>query len=344
VKVFFAAAGLLVIVLASACGRSIAQSDETPSPTSPAPQPPDLTAVGFSCRLPVASSDAPLDGKGGAQGKGGFVTFPGATFQSDPQSLGTFDAPVGKWLPVRYSWIVPDGTAYVYADGATAYVVDAAKGTVKSHSLPYPVLVLGYDTAGVYLQRVIPFSDAQPRGLDLLDPRTGAYRHLLPNQELWYSIERGGFAYAVEHGLDWGNPPTGDPQPSGNYLVRTDLNGSVYLGLMSVMAIKEASIQVIGFDRGDQPVLSARSSDYYRIYTTASIKPGGMPYSDPGGAPQYDGPPNVEWNPKGPARGDAHGIWFASKSGSIWLYTAGKGMQRVAQLPIRSPMIAGPCL
>lgn len=355
----FPAVGLLVSLLVSACSATVTLSDPSPTPTSPASAetsspspgstPPALAAVGFSCRLPVASSDAPLNGNAakGSRGKGGFITFPDATFKRDPQSLGTYDAAASKWLPVPYTWMAPDGSAYAYADGETVYVVNARSGTGRSLRLSYPVIVVGYDTAGVYLVELIAHSDAKPHGLDLLDPSTGAYTRLNPGHQLSYSLAHGGIAYVLELNSNWGNPPTDGPKPIGNELYFSYLDKSVYvaayLGISSVMSIADAAILVLGFDGGDQLVLSARSTSYYRIYTAASIRPGGTP-SMPAGPPQYEGPPNAEWNPTGPARGDTHGVWFASKSGSIWLYSPGKGMQRVAQLPMRSPMIAGPCL
>jgi hypothetical protein len=285
----------------------------------------------------------------GVVGRGGFITFPAGTFQTDPQSRGTYDAAVGKWLPVPYSWIAPDGSAYAYTDGATAHLVNAKTNLSRSVPLPHQAMVIGYDTSGVYLVQVTPNTDANRLGLDLLDPITGAasYTQLHPGHQLSYTIVHDGFAYVVEGSENSGQFPTDGPKPIGNGILRSALSRSAdaayYLALTSVMSINDAAMQILGFDGGEQPVLAARRTDYYRIYTAASIRNGGTP-SGPAGPPQYDGPPKAEWNPAGPARGDKHGIWFASKSGSIWFYAAGKPMQRVAQLPMRSPTIAGPCL
>jgi hypothetical protein len=356
------AVGLLISLLGSACGaKPVSLSPQSPAPASaarlgapPSPfaAPPALSAVNFSCRLPIASSDAPFDGKqaDGRKGTGGFITFPNATFQTDLASLGSYDPAARKWLPVPFSWISPDGSAYAYTDGATGYVTDAGSGTRKSFGLPYPAMVVAYDTSGVYVEHVIPFSDANPRGIGLLDPSSGAYAQLFPpgtaDEQQWFSVERGGIGYVLQLNQFWGNPPVDGARPIGNELYRVDLNQSappfVFGGLVSVMSIADAAIMLVGFDGGDQPVLSARSTSYYRIYTAASIQIGGTP-SMPSGPPEYEGPPTADWNPTGPALGDTHGIWFTSKSGSIWLYVPGKGMKRVAQLPMQSPIIAGPC-
>ena len=358
------AVGLLSSLLGSACGArpvsltaqspapaSSARTESPPPPPSLVATPPALSAVNFSCRLPIASADAPLDGKqaDGQTGKGGFITFPNMTFQTDPTSLGSYDPAARKWLPVPFSWISPDGSAYAYTDGA-AYVVNTGNETRKSFGLPYPAMVVAYDTSGVYLEHVIPFSDANPHGIGLLDPSSGAYTQIFApgtsDEQLWFSIEHGGLGYVLELNQSWGNPPTDGAKPIGNELFQVNLDPSapmfVFGGAVSVMSIADAAIMLVGFDGGDQPVLSARSTSYYRIYTAASIQTGGTP-SMPSGPPEYEGPPTADWNPTGPARGDMHGIWFTSKSGSLWLYVPGKGMERVAQLPMLSPIIAGPC-
>src|ERR1700730_3331883 len=208
------AVGLLISLLGPACGAkpvslsaqspAPASSARTGSPPSPFATPPAVSAVNFSCRLPIASSDAPFDGKqaDGRKGNGGFITFPNVTFQTDPASLGSYDPAARKWLPVPFSWVSPEGSAYAYTDGATAYVIDAGSGNRQSVALPYPAMVVGYDTSGVYVEHVIPFSDANPRGIGLLDPSSGAYTQLFPpgtaDEQQWFSIEHGGIGYVLQ--------------------------------------------------------------------------------------------------------------------------------------------------
>ena len=302
--------------------------------------------AGSSCRLPVASSDAPVDGNpaDGVTGHGGFVSWPAGVFTVDTSSMGSYDAVAGKWLPVPPPWVAPNGLSYAYSRGATVHVVSVSNGADKQFTIPYSVQVVAYDTAGVYLEQSIPNSDAPPHGLGVLDPVTGAYSQVFPGGssagDSWYPVEHAGLAYTVWLNTSYGQPPQDGPKPVGNELFRIQLpaNG----GLTSVMSIPDAALQVVGFDGGDQPVLSARSFNYYRIYTAASIKTGGTP-SSPAGPPAYEGLPTAETNPVGPAQGDAHGIWFGSAAGSIWLYSAGNGMRKVADLSLRSPVIAGTC-
>ena len=328
-----------------------ASSSPSPTATAVAPSdpsgvaPPALTSVNFSCQLPVASSDAPVDGNSsdGVRGHGGFLSLPSGVFTVDPKSLGSYDAVAGKWLPVPPTWVAPDGSTYAYTRGATLHVVSVSGGSDQQFTIPYSAQVVAFDSAGVYLEQVTPNSDAAPHGLGLLDPATGDYSQVIPGGWLgdeWFYAEHARFAYYVDLNTSWGQPPQTGPKPVGNELFRVDL--SSHSGGISVIAIPDAALRVVGFDGGDQPVVSASSADHYRLYTAASIRPGGTP-SSPGGLPEYEGPPDANWNPTGPAQGDAHGVWFGSAAGSIWLYSPSSRIHRIAALPLHSPMIAGTC-
>jgi hypothetical protein len=288
----------------------------------------------------VASADAPVDGNhaDGITGHGGFLSWPGGVFTVDAKSMGSYDAVAGRWLPVPPAWVAPNGASYVYARGTTVHVVSVSDGADKQFAVPDSVQVVAYDTAGIYLEQAIANSDAPPHGLGLLNPVTGAFSQVYPGDN-WFPVEHAGLAYTLQLNTSYGQPPQDGPKPVGNELFRVGPSNG---GLTSVMAIPDAALQVVGFDGGDQPVLSARSSSYYRIYTAASIRTGGTP-STPAGAPAYEGVPAADTNPLGPAEGDAHGVWFGSAAGSIWLYAASSGMTKVADLSLPSPVIAGTC-
>jgi hypothetical protein len=296
--------------------------------------------------VPVASSDAPVDGNpaDGVTGHGGFLSWPAGVFTVDAKSMGSYDAVAGKWLPVPPAWVAPNGSSYAYTRGTTVHVVSVSDGADKQFAIPYTAVVVAYETAGIYLEKVIPSSDAPPHGLGLLDPATGAYSEAIAAAssagDNTYPAVHAGLAYTAWLNTSYGQPPQDGPKPVGNELFQVQLpaNG----GMISVMAIPDAAILVLGFDGGDQPVLSAHSWSYYRIYTAASIKTGGTP-SSPAGPAAYEGLPNADGNPTGPVQGDAHGIWFGSAAGTIWLYSASNGMHKVADLPLKSPVIAGTC-
>lgn len=352
----------IVSLLLAACGSPVAVSHRSASPTAASSvaisalptaaisptqtpleisnTPPPPVPAGASCKLPVASPDAPVDGNpaDGSTGHGGFLSWPAGVFTADASSMGSYDAVAGKWLPVPSAWVAPNGATYAYARGATVHVVSVTDGADKQFTIPSSVQVVAYDSAGIYLEQAIPNSDAPPSGLGLLNPVTGAYSQLVPDG--WYPVEHAGLAYNLQLNTFYGQPPQDGPKPVGNELFR--IEPPKQLGLISVMAIPDAALQVVGFDGGDQPVLSARSGSYYRIYTAASIRTGGTP-SAPAGPPAYEGLPTADTNPTGPAQGDAHGVWFGSASGAIWLYSPSNGMRKVADLSWRSPVIAGTC-
>ena len=103
--------------------------------------------MALSCKLPVASADAPMDGDAahGATGHGGFIQFPSGAFTPDPASLGTYDRALSKWLPVRRDWVSTDGKLYAFSfnpAGAAGpvtgkiHIVDASSGSERSIVVP----------------------------------------------------------------------------------------------------------------------------------------------------------------------------------------------------------------
>lgn len=204
----------------SAVAGSSTAPAETPSPTqiaSATASPssfPDLpvTPLGLSCRLPVMVTTQYADG---AKLEGGFLTFPAATSQTDPngvvlpQTTGMFvatatpllrgvpetgppfyDLALNRWLPVGSGQTAPDGRSYAYSvPGATGsdltviHVVDVATGADRTISIAPPPAgaavgwsVADYDGKSVYL--VGDQIDQYPAGVWQLDATTGAMRDL----------------------------------------------------------------------------------------------------------------------------------------------------------------------
>src|SRR5260370_19028903 len=175
------ALAVILVVLAVACGSSvqappkssqIASSAVTapvmasPSTASssrvtpPSPSPMPVSAVTFSCRLPVIAGSNPS--------RPAFISFPSATLSYDsttptiPQPAGQpgpgwfYDLRFQKWLPVSRPAVSPDGTSYVWVswlpDQTPASVIHlvnvptAADGAIPLKAFP-PVRAL-IDLAG----------------------------------------------------------------------------------------------------------------------------------------------------------------------------------------------------
>src|SRR5262245_6664422 len=191
----------------SPAGAAEASAAATAAPT-PAAGPPLPT-----CRLPVASGDAPVDGSPahGSAGHGGFVQFPAGTFAADPASLGSYDRALGRWVPVFRAWVSPDGARYAFPEYRTApgpvtgiiHVVDVATGADHPFNVPAPSMPVGFESEGVYVVRVLPNSDAPTQGLAVFDPAGGGLRQVTASGT-WYAVGGGG-AFGVD--LDPGIAP-----------------------------------------------------------------------------------------------------------------------------------------
>src|ERR1700730_3994723 len=96
-----------------------------------------------------------------------------------------------------------------------------------------------------------------------------------------------------------------------------------------------ALVILLGFDRDGHPILAISGFPERYVLLTS---------------------PNKEAEITGDARaaefapvsalGDSHGVWFGDLQGVVWLWIAGQGLTRVAQVSTHSPdgvIIAGPC-
>ena len=123
--------GCLALVLVTGCDVGQANTHPTPSTSASAPAASPSTISTLSCRLPVispttADSEAP----------GGWLTFPSGNFARDPAShagrlnnhVPSYDRAFGRWVPVEYPDVAPDGTRYILHNdrsvGNDFYVVD----------------------------------------------------------------------------------------------------------------------------------------------------------------------------------------------------------------------------
>jgi hypothetical protein len=198
----------------------------TRSPLSTqSPSPPTGVASTLNCRLPVISPTSSADPV-----PGGWITFPGGQFTRDPTSLPgrlqshvpSYDRATGRWVPVEYTNVAPDGASYVlHGDSSLEtngfYLVDARTGSRRlllasdgPLQAPASWTVIEYASVGVYLWstgiRTVP-------GLWLLDPLTGKVR-LVDGSHYWEMVG-GGAAWAID-------PPSG--APASTYTVyRLDL-------------------------------------------------------------------------------------------------------------------------
>ena len=306
-----------------------------------------VTAVDFSCRLPVVTStfvfpgpDVPPGGAGVTL-QGGFIIFPAAQFAEDvtgkmhdgypgpsyattatPVLYGNggvpfYDRPESRWVPTPARQALPDGSAYAYTtdeystDGFTAHVVNVASGNSRSFKVP-PMnrpLVADYGAAGVYF--VAGSAIGGPgEGVWLLDPLTGSTKLLRQVHSVWEV--RDGYAWVARFDTRdktvWG-PGEGTP---ANSLVRVDLA----TGAETVWYYRAGTYPwFIGLDSLGRPVVQASGNGLNDL----------LLLDHPGSSGQLvtSSNPGLDY-----VQGDGDRIWFGGAYG-IYLYRPDRGFQKV---------------
>jgi hypothetical protein len=315
-----------------------------------------LSPLAMNCRLPVAAAGAPADGNAihGTAGTGGFVTFPSASFSRDRQSLSTFDAQSGKWLPVPRAWVRP-GQRYAYVVNGPPPVVhlvtigtgiDTAipipdRVTSSARTAANPMAVLAFEPEGIYLVHLVLNSDAQPRGLAWLDPDARSYHDPMEGSGLdtSYLAVHNGFAYQATNGNGAESIPQNGAPPYWNEIFALHSYTSwMDRGISGGAYRNDAWLRLLGFDGGEQAIMSAESASEYTIYT-------GALFGQQAPTRIFSGHPGDPNDPIGPAIGDGRGIWFSSVSGIIWYYPGGGApLQPAAVVPFGPVRVAGPCV
>lgn len=329
-------ATLMGCLALAACGpvapTSSARSG-SPSPTAsatagtPTEAPPSPTPTPASCRLPLASGDAPVDGRpaDGAGGHGGFLELPSGAFTADPASLGSYDRAVSRWLPVFRAWVAPDGTRYAWADPQerAVHMVDAASGADRPVALPDPAVVVSYENEGVYLARAVPNSGAPATGLYLL---ASSGPGEVAAEGRWVAVG-GGFAF----GLDVDPavaPPAGGGPGAANRVRRLDLRSHA---VTTVASYPGAGVQVLGV-YGSQPLIAVTAGAIYTVFLGGGAS----------ATTVFTGP-TADADPAGPTVVDGATVWFSSRAAAVWRWPGTGRATRVADVPVRGPQVAGGC-
>lgn len=358
------AALLAALIAVAACSSSpTATTTRAPSPTQ------SPLSLGVACRLPIAWYPSDSDVSAANSGVGFLDTATGAISATAPRpqlhflSGGpSYDAAVGKWLPVPASALAPDGLHYAYAEwdppasgmeGGThaaagpvigtrgrVHVVDARTGAdsvVLSGQPTYQVV--GFVSSGILLARFsASLAGTGQTGLYLLNPyATGPAAMPAPVVHGDFGLDRDGWQ-VVFGGFAWGTALTSGvetPSGHGNELYRIDLaTGEV----QSRFAVPDAQeIEILGGVNGD-PVLMIGPHDDGHAGSQVILVPGlnlapQVLYS----TAAMDGPV------PGPAFQDAGRLWFGGL-GMLWLFD-GTNMRHV---PVEDPnaivSVGGPCL
>ena len=310
----------------------------TPSPSAQAtrtlPTDPSPSTSPATCRIAVA---------GNQPGSGGFVTVPGGDFtpdsksdvklpNADPNGYGngalglSFDFAAGKWLPVRRTYVAPNGLSYAYgsfdADGGF-YVIDATSGKVREIAKGSTFLIVEWRDAGIYAMRNDPLPSGARifHGLYLVNPDTGQVRQL---------TSRGNWS-VIGPLAAWGYDYADQNQPDTSHtLLRYDL---VSGGVVSYFTAAGSSPTVIGFDEQDRPIVNSINDVAQQISIMLGVNQAYQISSGPG----YQSTQTMNFN--GQAVSDGRGMWIGTNHG-LMLYTTAYGFTKVSDT---TGQVAGRC-
>jgi hypothetical protein len=358
-RLFFALA--LVTLLSSACGAAPAATTSHSPSVSGAPV---ATSDGvLSCRLPVAGFVAPAakgqpadgaNGQNSQKGRGGFLDLPSGKFTPAPDSDQAYVAGANVWLPVSPQAISPDQRSYVEARApqssltpptTTLYLVQVGTKTERKLFTPADgqmAFVLAYTSKGVYVGTA---SSTGPGafGFLIIDPATGAARPV-PGVKTAEGTNQVGFL-GVSGDFAWELLINGSPTQQSSQMIRISLAD----GSTSTWYEGTTPFFVIGFDPDGHPIVgNFGSAAGGQINLFLLPAPAQMVAVQPKGGAFLPG--------QGGSVRDAHGTWFGSTDGGIWLYSSAKGMEKVAIVPPQPGgtgqpydpyawrSVAGPCL
>jgi hypothetical protein len=332
-QLMFAGAAAVFIVAAFAGARYLRENQSPPagqnqavtSPTaeaSPTPHPtPKPSILSANCKLPLSWSDP------SGHMSGGFVSFPGAAFAPDSGATGlttpfgagwvSYDAPMGRWVPVDRAMLSPDGATYLYGtlrNGNEYHAVDVRTGAdLKLWGSDQLFRIFGLDNTYAY---------------GMLASSAGAHLWKLPlDGSQAVQLRVNGIWLFVNHGAAWGTGSASLPQGAPFSLQRLDLQNNT----VSTWIELSGPGSLVGFDASGAPIVQVGG-------------PGGDVVVAPSQGVQRTVAQNFYFA-KGtagiahlPALGDSHGIWLAGAEG-IYLSVDGVASKQ-SFVPA---YLAGPC-
>ena len=316
----------LLLVAACQSGPAGAAISPTPSQTATASAvapSPSRSALAFSCKLPISD---------GVPSSGGFVTFPGGQFTSEPSqivvprdgarnrtSFGlTYDRGFAKWLPVPRDWVSTDGTRYAYPSSDSILVVSVATGQiVGEYGKGSTWQMVDFENGGIYAYQTQDSTTDPPQpasgGLWVF-PFAGA-EHIVEGTQTTFPIAvHGTIYYSIDY-LSWvGSPYNG----TNSGVAWRDLAGNGRGFSFSLNGHMTADrFQVVGVDEQGNAFAWLNTNQLWYAKDSASEH-----RVEPNDVPRF-GPDTY------PVLADSHGTWVAAQHG-LYLLTPNGFLPRMA--------------
>ena len=341
---------LLACVVLAACSGGQPTSGGAPSAKATATTTP---AAALHCKLPVTAGQT-------ASQQAGFISFPSGSFAADASSgtsyeiatmryrttqspvlygdssSGTYDTAAGRWLPVAWTQVLPDGSAYAYTREASPtqsrneiHVVDVATAHDRVVFNQSAYHVIAYTPEGIYVDFHLNGTDASS-GLWLLDPTSGALKAFPAGRQATWMRIAGGAA--------WSYSVDGNRFGSSSF-ARLDLATGQLATWFRVVSPTppepgSKSIRLVGVNGSEavvQVYIDEHTSEVWRL-------------TGPGQATRLSDIPLGALSPPFTVT-DSHGMWLIAGDGAVYLY-AGKAFDRVAVAPTNTTpgyAVAGRC-
>src|SRR4029077_15064106 len=266
-------------------------------------------------------------------------TWPRTNFAMFP----SYDAPLGRWVPVSFQQLTPDGKQYSYAEwvmptvqngpptGPSAikiHVVDVAAATdrVVYTTSSQLLSVVAYEPGGIYVTNQCWEGCGGVGGLWLLDPSTGQLKTVLGGD-----ADHTDWRW-IANGFAWGTGPWGDK--IATTVFRLDLSTGVVTSWFTPS--NSASVDVVAVDAQGFPLIETQdpysgavelwdrtgSSAGTRIFASSTV---------------------VHF---GPATSGGCGTWIGSTNGLYELTSEGtlQLLQAALALPPDGLEVSGPCV
>lgn len=328
-----------------------------------------VNGVDFKCRLPVLAGAA-----------GAFISFPDGAVALDSRVSSnnvykggyayTYDAKVGRWVPVPRSAISPDGRAYAYLAQTTGVPGETNRVSLHTHEIVSakdrilwegsgPQMgpnLLTWLSSGIYFSAVLTTVDTPPGpsfpAVYVADPnQPGTPRRVGPNPPPqppspgqfnysgpeMFTLVGGGAAWGTGNRIPKEAPAPDKPPAPGTYgpdrVQRMDLRDGSVSTWFTVSGTELVSL--MGLDEQGRPILTL----YQPTLKTAPATTGAVGPPPPrvllltgAGQTLEITAPNPDFHLAGAPWADSHGLWFGSWN-SLWLYSQRGGLRQVATFP-----------
>jgi hypothetical protein len=298
----------------------------------PAPHP--ATVPLSECELPVYGF-APY--KAGAPNvyDVGFLDLASRTFTPVPISIAaadqtravlgnespslSYDRLAGAWVPVKSSWVAPDGMSYVYVDGGAIHLRSVRSQADRVLLSNKPVFLIGWSGGSVYYAT----RDGYASDLWVLDPATGKDRRVLPMQSM------------TEWWMAGPNAIWGSPYYSGK-LARYDTKSHQVSSWSA-----DRLLELIGIDSSGNPII-LRGDRGGTLTGEVAVMHGD------GRATSLDSTGQLVPAPGTTVIADADRIWISANGQRLWVYSPDTGLLSLDQSSNRSIpnglVVAGGCV